>query len=201
MFWWGVEGIVGDTVSVSLTSSASFPDISSSWELFLNRILSSGFYSSLSAQQSACSPCVLLLLSSGPFSGSQSVLSLHLPSFFFIPQAPLLLSLFPEGLVLSLRAASCMLLGLSKESIEIAAKTSCLSSDCSTQIWHWAVIAEKDLLRPLEHVQCRQKGWEIQVQEVLAVHRPQGLKLDIFEWLFIERAKGTRSLPTCKSLF
>lgn len=100
-----------------------------------------------------------------------------------------------------LRAASCMLLGLSKESIEIAAKTSCLSSDCSTQIWHWAVIAEKDLLRPLEHVQCRQKGWEIQVQEVLAVHRPQGLKLDIFEWLFIERAKGTRSLPTCKSLF
>lgn len=93
--------------------------------------LCSAVYLLLSRPSSICSPSSFFW---PKCSGPQSVFSPPFCSLFFIPQAPLP-SLFPWRigplpLYLSLRAASSVLLGLSKESIETAAKTSDLSSDC-----------------------------------------------------------------------
>lgn len=99
----GGGGVLKETQLLCLLLLQPHSQISPSWEFFFNRILSS-FWILL---DSLC-PAVYLLSICSPssffwpkFSGPQSVFSLHLPSFFFIPQAPLPI-LFPEGLVLSL---------------------------------------------------------------------------------------------------
>lgn len=142
----------------------SHSQTSPSWELFFNSVLSSFSWILL---RSLCPAVYLLSIWSPPsFFWASICLFPALTQFLFHPSSsssqfvPCRTGAVPG--YLSLRAASCVLLGLGKESIGTAAETSRLRSGCSTQIWHWAGTAEKDLLRPLEHVQYRQKGWEVE---------------------------------------
>lgn len=147
MFWWGVEGYCKrHSFCVSYSSSLipryllarscssnnfvfllwDFTQVSLPSSLLAHHLFS---FFCLLVQVFWVSICVFPTLTQFLFHSSSSSCSQSVP--WRIGALP--------G-YLSLRAASWVLLGLSKESIEIAAKISCLSSDCSTQIWHWAVI-------------------------------------------------------------